>query len=81
MTVQELIQSLTPEIYMNMKRSLELGRWPDGRSLNKEQKALCMEALLHYEVEHNVPEQERIGYMEGGCKSKNDDDTQPLTIK
>jgi uncharacterized protein YeaC (DUF1315 family) len=81
MTVEDLIRSMTPEVYQNMKSALELSRWPDGRKLDNEQKAICMEALIRYENMTDMPAEKRIGYMEAACKSTKDDDTQTLTIK
>lgn len=81
MTVDELIKSMTPEIYGNMKAALELSRWPDGRKLESEQKTLCMEALIRYEDLIDMPSQQRIGYMETACKSSKEDEVQPLIIK
>lgn len=82
MTLEQLIQSLTPEVYVNLKNAVELGRWPDGRMLVKGQRELCLEAILHYEKQHNVPADQRVGYMESACKSsKDDDDTQTLTVQ
>jgi uncharacterized protein YeaC (DUF1315 family) len=81
MTVDELIKSMTPEIYGNMKAALELSRWPDGRKLESEQKTLCMEALIRYEDLIDMPSQQRIGYMEAACKSSKEDEVQPLIIK
>ena len=46
MTLDELIDSMTPQIYENMKQAIELGRWPDGRKLDAEQRAHCMEAAI-----------------------------------
>lgn len=81
MTVDELINSMTPEIYNNMKTALELSRWPDGRKLESDQKTLCMEALIRYENIADMPAEQRIGYMEAACKSSKEDDVQPLVIK
>ena len=81
MTVDQLIQAMTPEVYGNMKSALELGRWADGRKLENEQKGLCMEALIRYENMVDMPAEKRIGYMEGACKSSKEDDVQPLIIK
>lgn len=81
MTVDELIKSMTPEIYNNMKTALELSRWPDGRKLESEQKTLCMEALIRYENITDMPAEQRIGYMEAACKSSKEDEVQPLTIQ
>ena len=44
MTLEQLIKALTPEIYQNLRTAIELGRWPDGRKLEAEQRELCMEA-------------------------------------
>ncbi len=81
MTVDELIKAMTPDVYRNMKNALELSRWPDGRKLDGDQKALCMEALIRYENITDMPADQRIGYMEAACKSSKDDETQTLTIQ
>lgn len=68
----EMIQNITPEIYLNLKQSLEIGKWPDGRKLTDEQKELTMQAMIAWEIQ-NLPEEERTGYMGGqecGSKSK-----------
>jgi uncharacterized protein YeaC (DUF1315 family) len=57
-----LIKAINPEVYDNLKRSLELGKWPDGRALTSEQKELCMQAIIVYETGHQSPE-ERTGYI------------------
>jgi uncharacterized protein YeaC (DUF1315 family) len=64
MSFDEVLQSLTPEIIVSFRQALELGKWPDGRLMTTEQKALCMEAVLKYEAIHQVPEAERLGYID-----------------
>lgn len=64
MTYDELIQRLDPGVYQSLKRGIELGKWPDGRPVTKEQRAICMEAVLYYERTHNIPEEERVGYID-----------------
>lgn len=84
MTLEQLIKSLTPEIYQNLRNAVELGRWPDGRKLEAQQRELCMEAIIHYEQIHDLPAEQRVGYMEDACKSsgKDDhDDVQTLTLQ
>jgi uncharacterized protein YeaC (DUF1315 family) len=81
MTVDELIKAMTPDVFQSMKGALELSRWPDGRKMGREQKVLCMEALIRYEEMTDMAADQRIGYMEAACKSTKDDDTQTLTIK
>ncbi len=60
---------LTPTVYQNLKRALELGKWPDGRELLPEQKIICMQAVIAYE-QLNLPENKRTGYMAQSCASK-----------
>ena len=67
--MDEMLEKLTPDIYQALRRALELGKWPDGRRLTDEQKALCMEAVIRYEAVH-LPEQERVGYIDRGSKQQ-----------
>ncbi len=69
MTYEELIKRLDPAVYQNLKRALELGKWPDGRALNNEQRSICMEAVIYYEDHHQVPMEERVGYLDRGEKA------------
>ena len=79
--LQQLLSSLTPEIYQNLKRAVELGKWPDGKRLSQEQTALCMQAMIAYEHQH-LPAEQHSGYIppkpHQHCDS-HDDDEQPLT--
>ncbi|WP_345415751.1 YeaC family protein [Halioxenophilus aromaticivorans] len=59
---QNLLESLTPEIVQNFRRAIEIGKWPNGVALTKEQKATCMQAVIAYEAKHLPPEQ-RTGYV------------------
>lgn len=69
MTYEELIERLDPSVYQNLRRSVELGKWPDGRAISAEQRAICLEAVIYYENRHNIPEQERVGYLDRGSKA------------
>ena len=66
------------DVYDNMLRALQTGRWPDGRALNPEQREHCMQAVIAW-GELNLPIEERVGYIDKGHKA-NDicDDPQPL---
>jgi len=85
MEYQDLVKQLTPELVATFRRALELGRWPDGRLLDASQREHCMQAVIAFEG-LNVPEQQRVGYIDRGHKagSQCDDesvgatDTQPL---
>lgn len=80
MNLDELIASMTPEIYKNMKDALELGRWGDGRSMTPEQKEFSIEAMIRYEHLAGIGETDRIGYVDTTKKKNNNDDTQPIKI-
>ena len=64
MNFAEMIEKMSPEIYLALKRGVELGKWPNGQPLTDEQRKISMEAVLRYEVSHQLPEQERVGYIE-----------------
>lgn len=62
MNLQELLHSITPEIYENLKRAIELGRWLDGEKISAEQRNLCMQAVIAYEHRH-LPPEKHTGYI------------------
>ncbi|TNH13946.1 MULTISPECIES: DUF1315 family protein [unclassified Halomonas] len=64
MTFDKMINQMTPAIYESLKQAVSLRKWPDGRRLTTEQTELCLEAVMRYEVENNVPEESRVGYLE-----------------
>lgn len=82
MTYEELIGRLDPTVYLSLKRAIELGKWPDGRKVSDEQRRTCLEAVIHYENTHNIPEHDRVGYIERkSCGSGADTDDGPDTIR
>ncbi|UTA49348.1 YeaC family protein [Simiduia sp. 21SJ11W-1] len=83
MDYKTLLDNLTPEVYENLKRAIELGKWPDGRALTQEQRATCMQAVIAYEHKHLPPEQ-HTGFIppkpHQHCGEPGDDE-QPVTWK
>ncbi len=71
MEYNQLIAQLTPEVYLRLKTAIEIGKWPNGRVLSKDQKAFCMEAVLRYQT-MNLDAQDHSGYMSDKCASKSD---------
>ena len=69
MNFEQIIASITPDIYRNLKRAIEIGKWPDGRSLTPEQRELSLQAVIVYEAKH-VPESERTGFIDRGSKQE-----------
>ncbi|MGK0442465.1 MAG: hypothetical protein ACJA0N_002276 [Pseudohongiellaceae bacterium] len=79
---EQVIAQLNPDIYQNFKRAIEVGKWPDGRVVSKEQRANCMAAAIAYEQKF-VPEEQRIGYIDKGSKAEGeicDDKPDPAAI-
>lgn len=61
-TVDDLVESLTPDMVDDLKRAIELGRFPDGRMVSDEQKELMIEATIRYDA-LKLPEEERTGFI------------------
>ncbi len=83
MDFDNLIESITPETYENLKRAMELGKWADGTRLKPEQKEYVMQAIIAY-GERNLPEQERVGFIDRGSKEEGavcDDDKTHKPVK
>ena len=72
MQFDELINTITPEAYLNLKRSVELGKWPDGTRLSKDQREQCMQAVIAYDAK-NLSEDERIGQINRGSKQEGEE--------
>lgn len=87
MKFDDLINSITPEAYQNLKRAVELGKWPDGTRLSQEQREQCMQAVIAYDAKHSS-EDERIGHIDKGTKEEGEvcdspnpaDDISPVKI-
>lgn len=62
MDLQQLLNSITPAIYQNLKLAIEIGKWPDGNKLSSEQRQLCMQAVIAYEHKH-LPLEQHTGYI------------------
>ncbi|MCG8669055.1 MAG: YeaC family protein [Pseudomonadales bacterium] len=69
MDFDAMIQSITPEVYENLKRAVELGKWADGTPLTQEQKETCMQAVIAYGLQ-NKAEEDRVGYIDRGTKDE-----------
>ena len=68
MTYQQLIENMSPEIYRNLRRAVELGKWPDGRVLTPEQREVCLQATIAW-GRRNLPPEEQVGHIEKGHKA------------
>lgn len=59
----ELIETMPRETYLNLKRAVELGRWPDGRVLTREQRENTLQAVIAWGRAH-LEDQEQVGYID-----------------
>ena len=86
MKFEDVARQLDPELYQRFKTALELGKWPDGRFLTKAQKEVCLQAIMMYEAQQDIPEKERVGYVDKEKRKKQEtqsvepDDLSPLRI-
>lgn len=56
MTLEQLLENLNPQIVASLKRAIELGKWPNGTALDRQQRALCIQAVVRWEHHHLKPE-------------------------
>ena len=68
---------MSREVYENLRRSVELGRWPDGRPLSAEQRATSLQAVIAWEAIH-LPEQQRSGHIDKPDCATDSHDEQPV---
>lgn len=71
---EALVAAMSPELHASLKTAVELGRWPNGDRLSPEQREHCLQAIIAWD-EANLPEHERVGYIDrtGLGKSHCDD--------
>ena len=76
-----MLEDLTPEVVGNLRKAIELGKWPDGKRLTREQLETSLQAVIAWESKH-LPEAERSGYIEKKEKEGEVCDTPPVeTVK
>jgi uncharacterized protein YeaC (DUF1315 family) len=62
-----MIESMTPDIYRNLKQAVEIGKWPDGTVLSAQQREDALQAIIAWGEKH-LPAGERVGYIDKGHK-------------
>ncbi|MEZ5572460.1 MAG: DUF1315 family protein [Halioglobus sp.] len=63
MEYQQLIATMTPDVYQRLLRAVESGKWPDGKRLTERQRGNAMQAIIAWGEQH-LPVHERVGYIE-----------------
>lgn len=57
MEINELVASMTPEVYQRLATAVEIGKWPDGVALTPEQKENSMQLVMLWQARHNTDAQ------------------------
>ncbi|WP_368932481.1 YeaC family protein [Citrobacter sp. RHB21-C01] len=57
MNLDEIINSMTPEVYQRLSTAVELGKWPDGVALTPEQKDNSLQLVMLWQARHNTDAQ------------------------
>lgn len=71
MDFEEILRMITPEVHQSLRRAVEIGKWADGEPLGREQRELCMQAVIAWEARHLAAEA-RTGYIDRGTKTAED---------
>ncbi|MBV7403425.1 YeaC family protein [Enterobacter sp. ENT03] len=71
MNVDELVNSLTPEVYQRLVTAVELGKWPDGVALTPEQKENSLQLVMLWQARHNTDAQHMTIDTNGQMVMKN----------
>ncbi len=50
MNLDEIINSMTPEVYQRLSTAVELGKWPDGVALTPEQKENSLQLVMLWQA-------------------------------
>lgn len=57
MDYEQVINSMTPDIYQRLVTAVELGKWPDGVALTAEQKENSLQLVMLWQARHNTDAQ------------------------
>ncbi|MGY5957404.1 Transcriptional regulator [Kosakonia sp. BK9b] len=57
MSLEQIVNSMTPEIYQRLSTAVELGKWPDGVALTPEQKENSLQLVMLWQARNNTEAQ------------------------
>ncbi|QJT80341.1 YeaC family protein [Kosakonia sp. MUSA4] len=57
MDLEQIVNSMTPEIYQRLATAVELGKWPDGVALTPEQKENSLQLVMLWQARNNTQAQ------------------------
>ncbi|MBJ3813940.1 DUF1315 family protein [Shimwellia pseudoproteus] len=70
MNLDDMITSLTPEVYQRLATAVELGKWPDGVALTAEQKENCLQLVMLWQSRNNHDAQHMTLNTQGQIEMK-----------
>ena len=53
MNLDDIINSMMPEVYQRLSTAVELGKWPDGVALTAEQKENSLQLVMLWQARNN----------------------------
>ena len=72
MNIEQMLAVLDADIVARLRTAVEIGKWPNGVVLTKEQRQTSMQAVIAWEAQ-NLAENERSGYIDEGHKEEGDE--------
>lgn len=57
MDIEQIIDSMTPEVYQRLATAVELGKWTDGVALTPEQKENSLQLVMLWQARYNTDAQ------------------------
>jgi uncharacterized protein YeaC (DUF1315 family) len=63
MDYQQLIETMSLETYKSLQQAVELGKWPDGKTMTREQRENTLQAVIAWGRLH-LDENQRVGYID-----------------
>ncbi|WP_202303683.1 YeaC family protein [Dryocola clanedunensis] len=70
MNLDEMLATMTPEVYQRLMTAVETGKWPDGVALTPEQKENSMQLVMLWQTRHNSEPQHMTIGTDGNIVTK-----------
>lgn len=62
MDIEQLLSTVTPDVYERLMFAVETGKWPEGTPLTQEQRDHAMQVVMLYQSRHNTnPQHMTVG--------------------
>lgn len=71
MNIDEIIASMTPDVYERLSTAVALGKWPDGVALTAQQKEYTLQLVILWQSRHNGDAQHMTVGTDGQIVMKN----------